>query len=104
MIISKTTDYIVLATENGSIAEISHISGNLWYFNRIKSKSTGDGTKLMTELVKLLDEKGIILECAVSPYGAMSLSRLISFYKSFGFEIKEVNEEEGTALMIRSIS
>ena len=101
IIIRESDNYIALATDKGSIAEVSRVSNELWYFNRIKSKSSGDGAKLMTKLVELLNDRKIVLQCVVNPYGSMSLTELVSFYASFGFELQEIDEPNNNALMLR---
>jgi hypothetical protein len=101
IMMSESDNYIALATKAGSIAEVSRVSNELWYFNRLKSKSPGDGTKLMAKLVELLDDRKIVLQCLVNPYGSKSLDELVSFYASFGFELQEIDEPNNSALMLR---
>ena len=101
IMINESENYIALATDEGSIAEVSRVSNELWYFNRLKSKSPGDGTKLMAKLVELLDYKEIVLQCFVNPYGSRSLTDLISFYAFFGFELQEIDKPNNNALMLR---
>lgn len=69
----------------------------LFFFNRIKAKEKGkgEGTLLMQELVKILDEKGVAVINTLNPYGDMDLEALTKFYEKYGFS----RVDEG--LMIR---
>lgn len=60
----------------------------IFFFNRIKAKveGQGEGTLLMREIVKILDEKGITVVNTLNPYGSMDLEALTEFYKKYGFE------------------
>jgi len=105
-------DFICLWTPNATIAELSlmnvykealetdyniSVSSPLFFFNRIKAKieGHGEGTLLMQELVKILDQSGITVVNHVNPYGGMELEPLIRFYEKYGFELID------TQLMIR---
>lgn len=61
----------------------------LFFFNRIKAKveGQGEGSLLMREVVKILDEMGVAVVNHINPYGGMDLKALIEFYKKYGFEL-----------------
>ena len=110
---------ITLGTDKGSILELSKMSlnqvqrynsefgvgiknvKNCFFFNRIKAgrNTKGEGKKLMTELVKILDKQKVSVVLEVNPYGAFDLNGLIKFYKSYGFIL--VVQADGEALMRR---
>jgi ribosomal protein S18 acetylase RimI-like enzyme len=81
--------------------KIKEDSDNIWFFNRLKAyeEGKGFGSKLMKELVKILDKKNIILINHVNPYGNLNLNQLITFYKKFGFE--NAKSKLGNNLLIR---
>jgi len=96
-------DLICLWTYKASIVELSltneykemleqeygvKIAQPLFFFNRIRAKveGQGEGTLLMQEVVKILDEKGVAVINTINPYGGMNLAALIKFYKKYGFE------------------
>lgn len=100
---------ICLWTEKGSVAELDRWPSNLFetlnceltepvfWFCRLKAKveGEGEGTKLMTRLVQILDEKQITVVNGVNPYGSMSMDELKDFYRKYGFE------DIGNDIMIR---
>ena len=110
---------ISLGTENGSILELSKMSikevqrynsefgvgiknvKNCFFFNRIKAgrKTKGEGKKLMTELVKILDKQKASVVLEVNPYGSFDLNGLIKFYRTYSFVL--VDKGDGEALMRR---
>jgi GNAT superfamily N-acetyltransferase len=71
-----------------------------WYFNRLfvspSVRKKGIATKLMSELVKKLDENKIDLFLDINPYGNLNYKQLENFYRQFGFE-----EYEGDYQFIR---
>lgn len=76
-------------------AKLFGISGdNVWFFNRLfvpsQIRDKGVATKLMQELVKVLDEQKIILICEVNPYGDLNEEQLKKLYTRYGF--KNTNE------------
>ena len=117
MIINQSKALIALATENGSICELSKMSpnsvqgyndefgtniknvGNCFFFNRLKAArgTKGEDTALMKELVKILDtrEASVILE--VNPHGDFKLKELLKLYQKFGFVL--VDKDKNAALM-----
>jgi len=75
----------------------------IFFFNRINAKieGQGEGTLLMQEIVKILDEKGITVVNTLNPYGSMDLEALIEFYKKYGFECVVRVRDPSEGLMIR---
>lgn len=60
-----------------------------WYFNRLfvhpKYRNKKYGTKLLTELLKIVKEKNTVLHMDINPYGEMSYQQLEAFYLKHGF-------------------
>ncbi len=97
-------DNISLYTEKGSTCELSKIDTKdtneflkkykvelkepIFYFNRLKARveRQGEGSFLMKELVKILDEKKISVINELNPYGGMNMETLEKFYAKYGFE------------------
>lgn len=71
-------------------ATITRICGNTWYFNRLivpkAARHKGFASCLMKKLIKLLDEKKIILINEVSGHGDLNNDQLVVFYKKYGFK------------------
>lgn len=105
-------DFICIWTQGASIAELSltnsykeileqeysiKVEQPLFFFNRIKAKveGRGEGTLLMQEIVKILDEQNVAVINHINPYGSMDLEALVKFYTKFGF--KSIDDQ----LMIR---
>ena len=94
-------DRIVVVTESGSVCELGRqdwlapiyeLTVPCYWFERIKTmvEGRGDGTLLMQELVKMLDERGFAVVCGLNPYGGgKDLPRLTRFYQRYGFELVE---------------
>ena len=97
---------IAIYLKDGSSAELSEDSGDVWkkvleedfgievtgtlfWFNRLKAgfggEGKGSGRLLMQELVKILAQKDITVLNHVNPYGSLSMSQLRAFYKKYGF-------------------
>ena len=64
------------------------ITQPLFYFNRLKVKveGCGEGTLLMQEVVKILDERSLAVINYIHPYGSMDLATLTTFYAKYGFK------------------
>lgn len=102
---SVRDDSIILYTEIGSACELSRenslaeflkkdfnikIEPPIFFFNRLKARTEGkgEGTLLMNELVKILDEKNITVVNQLNPYGKMTMENLEKFYSKYGFKKK----------------
>lgn len=48
-------------------------------------RNQGVASRLMSELVKILDEDSIILFNHIEPYGDLDFEQLKCFYKKYGF-------------------
>ena len=74
---------------------------NCFFFNSLKvhKNTKGESTKILTELVKLLDKHGTSVILEVTSDGVFSLNALINFYQTFGFIL--VVQGDGEALMRR---
>ncbi len=99
--ISRDGQTITVATSRGSVAELSRVDrpeevfGELaldltppvFFFNRLKARveREGEATKLMEELVDLLDREGFTVVNGVNAYGSMSQKDLKKFYEKYGF-------------------
>lgn len=73
-------------------AEASRIPGqeNLWFFNRLvvdppSKRGEGHGARLLNQLLKIMQKRKASLINEVSDYGSGDPSRLIEWYKTFGF-------------------
>lgn len=99
--IINTEDDIALYTNLGSVAELSRVQPSeftellgielqepVFWFSRLKARTEGigEGTKLMVELVRVLDQRKATVINGVNPYGNLSLSELIKFYQKYGFK------------------
>tara|TARA_Y100000310_G_C20694347_1_gene824436 strand:+ start:3195 stop:3581 length:387 start_codon:yes stop_codon:yes gene_type:complete len=100
-------DYISLNTEMNSTAELSRMGKKsvdmynkdfdmdlkepVFYFNRIKAREEGkgEGTLMMKELIKILDEKKVTVINELNPYGNLNLEDLQKFYSKYGFVKKQ---------------
>lgn len=100
-------DYISLNTEMNSTAELSRLEKQsvdmynkdfnmdlkepVFYFNRIKAREEGkgEGTLMMKELIKILDEKKVTVINELNPYGNLNLEDLQKFYSKYGFVKKQ---------------
>lgn len=94
-------DNISLMTEDGSICQLDRADylknqvpaeigdSHLFWFVRLKSKTEGkgNGSFLMRELVKILDENKLWVLNSINPYGSMNLEQLIKFYQKYGFTL-----------------
>lgn len=60
-----------------------------WGFNLLfvppEMRNRGVASRLMSELVKILDEDSIILFNYIEPYGDLDFGQLKCFYKKYGF-------------------
>jgi hypothetical protein len=108
-------------TNTGSVAELSEISQDsakdyntewkatlptnspVYYFNRLVSRKKGDGSILMKELSKALDDAKISVILEVNPYGDMGLNDLIGFYEKYGFNLLKVDTEQTGALIMERV-
>ena len=63
----------------------------VYYFNRLKipprDEGKGFGKRLMIEVCRIADEKGITILNELNPYGKRDLKQLIKFFEKSGFEI-----------------
>ena len=72
------------------------IKNDLFWFARIsvlkQRQNRGSGTFLMNELIKIVDKRKIDIVNALNPYEIEDATKLIKFYKKFGFEF--LNKEK----------
>lgn len=88
----NTNDYVsvsVIVDRHLASAEVSRLDNNLWYFNRLivpsAIRNQGIATRIMEQLVKILDTEKITLACDINPYGDLDFNQLYKFYKKYGF-------------------
>jgi GNAT superfamily N-acetyltransferase len=78
-----------------SLAEMSNIDGNVWWFERLsvhpKSRGKGYGSLLVDKVVEFCKSHMIKLECGLNPYGVLTFEQLRDFYIRHGFT--ETGEE-----------
>jgi hypothetical protein len=94
-------NYIYLITEKRSVCELDRMDNFLiesfstldltppvFWFSRLKAfkEGEGEGSFLMSELCKILDEKQATVVNIINPYGKMSRKNLTNFYKKYGFK------------------
>ena len=109
-------DRLVVSAEDGSIAELDRVfgiqeqlilePGNWFWFSRIKVKREGQGvgTRLMTELVALCDERQVDVFCQLNPYGQLDYEQLRAFYRKFGFADIKVKKQHAMIRRCRSVT
>ena len=72
-----------------ALAEVSMVTSESWYFNRlsvpVKFRNQGIATQLMRKLIQVLDKNKITLICDINPYGDLDFNQLNKFYKQYGF-------------------
>lgn len=89
----NTNDYVsvsmIVDKSYLASAEVSRLDDNYWYFNRLivppNIRNRGIATKIMKQLIKVLDEKSITLVCDINPYGDLDFDKLHEFYCKYGF-------------------
>jgi len=68
---------------------------NVWYFNRLfvpkQIRKKGIASRLLQELVKIMEEDKIIMICEINAYGDLEEEELVDLYKKYGF--KETPDE-----------
>ncbi len=57
----------------------------LFRHNYIKDKKLNIGRKLLSSVIKFVDDNNFNIFCMVNPYHGMDKKRLIKLYKEFGF-------------------
>lgn len=83
----------------GCAVDVTIMRGYLYLSSiKVTNKREGFGTKIMNELTSIADEYNLIITLTPSNSFGSSLTRLIKFYKRFGFRKKNPRRMEELAL------
>jgi len=83
-------------------AELSEMTNNVFYFNRLivdeKIRNKGCATALMQRVVKWADQEKTTIILDINSYGDLDYNRLLTFYLKYGFKFK--NKKTKTLIRI----
>jgi len=99
----ETKTFSIIEDNRRAAAEFTQIKDNQYYFNRLivdrKIRGKGISIQLMNQVVKWANENKIEILLDINPYGELNYLQLLHFYKRFGFEWKNKENQQ----MIRRV-